>query len=132
MKDKNDFSQGPVWKRIVAQGFPRIGMLSTVIGATVNIVLGPIFIFTFDMGVAGAALATIISQSISVVWVLNFLFSKKAINFLFIITESNHCGAIDTDFADVWIWCKRCFHGGTDIECDWRFGMLSDDAHDCL
>jgi len=64
---------------INAQGFPRIGMLSTVIGATVNIVLDPIFIFTLDMGVAGAALATIISQAISAVWVLNFLFGKKAI-----------------------------------------------------
>ncbi len=64
---------------INAQGFPRIGMLSTVIGATVNIVLDPVFIFALDMGVAGAALATIISQGISVVWVLNFLFGKKAI-----------------------------------------------------
>ena len=64
---------------INAQGFPRIGMLSTVIGATVNIVLDPIFIFTLDMGVAGAAFATIISQAISAVWVLNFLFGKKAI-----------------------------------------------------
>lgn len=64
---------------INAQGFPRIGMLSTVIGATVNIVLDPIFIFTLDMGVTGAALATIISQAISAAWVLNFLFCKKAI-----------------------------------------------------
>ena len=64
---------------INAQGFPRIGMLSTVIGATTNIVLDPIFIFTLDMGVAGAALATIISQAISAVWVLSFLFGKKAI-----------------------------------------------------
>ena len=64
---------------INAQGFPRIGMLSTVIGATVNIVLDPIFIFTLDMGVAGAAFATIISQAISAVWVLSFLFGKKAI-----------------------------------------------------
>ena len=64
---------------INAQGFPRIGMLSTVIGATVNIVLDPIFIFTLDMGVAGAALATIISQAISAVWVLSFLLGKKEI-----------------------------------------------------
>lgn len=64
---------------INAQGFPRIGMLSTVIGATVNIVLDPIFIFTLDMGVAGAALATIISQAVSMVWVLSFLFGKRAI-----------------------------------------------------
>lgn len=64
---------------INAQGFPRIGMLSTVIGATINIVLDPIFIFGLDKGVAGAALATIISQAISAVWVLNFLLGKKAI-----------------------------------------------------
>lgn len=64
---------------INAQGFPRIGMFSVVIGAITNIVLDPIFIFVFDMGVAGAALATVISQMISAVWVLRFLFGKKAI-----------------------------------------------------
>lgn len=64
---------------INAQGFPRIGMFSIVIGATVNIVLDPVFIFVFDMGVAGAALATIISQALSAIWVLSFLFGKKAI-----------------------------------------------------
>jgi len=64
---------------INAQGFPRIGMLSIVIGATTNIVLDPIFIFALHMGVSGAALATIISQGISMVWVLSFLFGKKAI-----------------------------------------------------
>ena len=64
---------------INAQGFPKIGMFSTIIGATVNIVLDPIFIFTLDMGVAGAALATIISQAISATWVLTFLLGKKAI-----------------------------------------------------
>lgn len=62
---------------INAQGFPQIGMLSIIIGAITNIVLDPIFIFAFDMGVAGAALATIISQTISAVWVLRFLFGKK-------------------------------------------------------
>ena len=59
---------------INAQGYPRIGMLSIVIGAAANIVLDPIFIFVFDMGVSGAALATIISQGISALWVLRFLF----------------------------------------------------------
>lgn len=63
---------------INAQGFPRIGMFSIIIGAVVNIILDPIFIFVFDMGVAGAALATIISQMLSAVWVLHFLFGKKA------------------------------------------------------
>jgi len=64
---------------INAQGFPRIGMFSIVIGAIANIALDPIFIFVFDMGVAGAALATIISQAFSTIWVLQFLSGKKAI-----------------------------------------------------
>jgi len=64
---------------INAQGFPKIGMLSTVIGAVTNIILDPILIFGFDMGVRGAALATIIGQSFSALWVLSFLFGKKVI-----------------------------------------------------
>jgi len=64
---------------INAQGFPRIGMLSIIFGAATNIMLDPVFIFGFDMGVSGAALATIISQAVSAVWVLGFLFGKKAI-----------------------------------------------------
>ena len=63
---------------INAQGYPRIGMLSVVIGAVTNIALDPVFIFLLDMGVSGAALATVISQSISAIWVTGFLFSKKA------------------------------------------------------
>lgn len=64
---------------INAQGFPRIGMLTTVLGAVINIVLDPVFIFLLDMGVQGAALATIISQTVSALWVLRFLTGKKAI-----------------------------------------------------
>jgi len=64
---------------INAQGFPRIGMLSIVIGGIINISLDPIFIFGLDMGVKGAALATIISQAVSAIWVLKFLFGKQAI-----------------------------------------------------
>jgi len=64
---------------INAQGFPKIGMLSVVIGAVVNIILDPVFIFGLDMGVAGAALATILSQAVSAVWVLRFLLGKRAI-----------------------------------------------------
>jgi len=64
---------------INAQGFPKIGMLTTVLGAVLNLVLDPIFIFGFDMGVSGAALATIISQIISAIWVLRFLTGKKAV-----------------------------------------------------
>lgn len=62
---------------INAQGFPKVGMLSIILGAATNIVLDPIFIFAFDMGVAGAALATVISQTLSAVWVLHFLFGKR-------------------------------------------------------
>ena len=64
---------------INAQGFSRIGMLTVALGAVVNIVLDPIFIFGFDMGASGAALATVISQGCSAVWVLKFLTGKKAI-----------------------------------------------------
>ena len=64
---------------INAQGFPKVGMCSIVIGAVVNIVLDPIFIFGFDMGVAGAAVATVISQACSAVWILLFLFGKKVV-----------------------------------------------------
>ena len=64
---------------INAQGFPKIGMLSVIIGAVTNIILDPIFIFGFDMGVAGAAFATVISQAVSAVWVISFLFGKKSI-----------------------------------------------------
>lgn len=62
---------------ITAQGFAKTGMLSVLIGAISNIVLDPILIFGFHMGVKGAALATIISQGLSCIWVLSFLFGKK-------------------------------------------------------
>ena len=62
---------------ITAQGFARTGMFSVLIGAVSNIVLDPIFIFGFNMGVAGAAWATIISQAMSCAWVLLFLCGKK-------------------------------------------------------
>ena len=63
---------------INTQGRPGIAMLSTLIGAVMNIVLDPICIFVFDMGVKGAAIATVISQACSAAWVLSFLFSKRA------------------------------------------------------
>ena len=62
---------------ITAQGYAKTGMLSVLIGAVANIILDPIFIFGFQMGVRGAALATILSQAMSCVWVLAFLFGKK-------------------------------------------------------
>jgi putative MATE family efflux protein len=63
---------------ISAQGNATMAMLSVLLGAGVNIVLDPIFIFVFGMGVSGAALATILSQAISAVWILRFLLSEKS------------------------------------------------------
>jgi len=62
---------------ISAQGFPRIGMMTVVIGAALNLALDPLFIFALDMGVSGAALATIIAQGVSCLWVLRFLAGKR-------------------------------------------------------
>lgn len=64
---------------ITAQGFAKTGMISVLIGAIANIILDPILIFGFKMGVQGAALATVISQSLSCIWVLSFLFGKKSL-----------------------------------------------------
>ena len=62
---------------ITAQGFTKISMVSVMIGAVCNIILDPIFIFGLNMGVRGAALATILSQAVSCVWVVSFLCGKK-------------------------------------------------------
>ncbi|OON94139.1 MAG: MATE family efflux transporter [Candidatus Epulonipiscioides saccharophilum] len=62
---------------ITTQGFTKISMLTVLIGAILNIILDPIFIFGFNMGVKGAALATIISQFVSATWVLFFLIGKQ-------------------------------------------------------
>jgi putative MATE family efflux protein len=64
---------------ITAQGATKVSMISVLIGAAFNILLDPIFIFVFDMGVSGAALATIISQALSCAWALSFLFSNRSI-----------------------------------------------------
>ena len=64
---------------INAQGFGKIGMTTVALGAAMNLILDPIFIFLLDMGVRGAALATVISQGCSAVWVLRFLTGEKAI-----------------------------------------------------
>ena len=63
---------------ITAQGFAKTGMYSVLIGAVINIILDPIFIFACHMGVRGAALATIISQACSCIWVLSFLFGTRS------------------------------------------------------
>ena len=64
---------------VTAQGFTTTSMIGVLIGAGCNILLDPIFIFALDMGVKGAALATIISQAVSCVWVLAFLFGKRTV-----------------------------------------------------
>ena len=64
---------------ITAQGFSRTSMLTVLIGAVLNIGLDPLFMFTFDMGVKGAALATILSQAVSAAWVIWFLCGKRTV-----------------------------------------------------
>lgn len=64
---------------INAQGFAKKGMLTILIGAVINIILDPIFIFGLDLGIKGAAIATVIAQFISASWVIHFLRSDKAI-----------------------------------------------------
>ncbi len=64
---------------ISAQGFTKISMISVLVGALTNIVLDPLFIYTFNMGVRGAALATILSQALSCAWVVSFLCSKRTL-----------------------------------------------------
>ena len=61
------------------QGFAKTSMFTVIIGAGLNIVLDPVFIFVFQMGVQGAAVATVLSQAISSIWVLWFLFGKRTI-----------------------------------------------------
>lgn len=63
---------------ITTQGFAKISMATVMIGAVINIILDPIFIFGFNMGVKGAALATVLGQLVSAIWVLKFLFGDKS------------------------------------------------------
>lgn len=63
---------------IATQGFAKYSMLTVLIGAILNIILDPILIFGFDMGVQGAAIATVFSQGVSALWVLKFLTGKKS------------------------------------------------------
>ncbi|MGN1277209.1 MAG: MATE family efflux transporter [Floccifex sp.] len=64
---------------ISTQGFSKISMMTTMIGALINLILDPIFIFGFHMGVKGAALATVLSQSVGAIWILRFLMGKKTV-----------------------------------------------------
>lgn len=62
---------------VICQGFAKVGMISVVLGAALNIILDPVFIFVLNMGVRGAAIATVISQAASAVYVVLFLFGKR-------------------------------------------------------
>ena len=64
---------------ITAQGFAQVSMLTTVIGAVINIILDPILMFGFNLGVRGAAIATVMSQAVSALWILRFLTGNKTI-----------------------------------------------------
>lgn len=64
---------------ITTQGFAKVSMLTTIIGAVINIILDPVFIFVFHMGVRGAALATVISQAVGALWILHFLTGPKTL-----------------------------------------------------
>lgn len=64
---------------VTTQGFANIAMLTTIIGAVINIILDPIFIFGFGMGVKGAALATVLSQAVGAIWILRFLTGEKTV-----------------------------------------------------
>lgn len=64
---------------ITSQGFPKTAMCTTMLGAVINLILDPILIFGLDMGIEGAALATVFSQFVSCLWVMRFLTGKKAI-----------------------------------------------------
>ena len=64
---------------INAQGFPKTGMLTIFIGAAMNLVLDPVFIFAFNMGIEGAAIATVISQAVSAAWAVSFFFGKRTL-----------------------------------------------------
>lgn len=79
---------------INAQGFGRMGMLTVLLGAVMNLILDPVLIYGFDMGVRGAAIATVISQGASAVWVLKFLTGKRAV-----IRLSLNCMRIDLNLV---------------------------------
>lgn len=64
---------------INAQGYGKTGMFTILIGAIINIILDPIFIFVLDLGISGAAIATVISQLLSVIWVMVFLTSRRSL-----------------------------------------------------
>ena len=93
---------------INSQGFGNTGMLTILIGAVLNILLDPLFIFGMHMGVRGAALATIISQFCSAIWVLRFLTGKKAILNL---KKKRHEDLLEKSWQYRKPWYVRFFYG---------------------
>ncbi len=85
---------------ISAQGFTTVSMLSVLIGAVLNIILDPIFIFTLHMGVEGAALATVLSQAVSALWIVRFLLGKRR----FCGFKKSICGSSGRILRRVWPW----------------------------
>lgn len=82
---------------INAQGFARTGMVTTLVGAVLNLLLDPLFIFVFGMGVTGAAAATVIAQAVSALWVMQFLTGKRAqlrLRLSYIGLDAKRCGRI--------------------------------------
>ena len=88
---------------INAQGFGKMGMLTVLLGAVMNIILDPVLIFGFDMGVRGAAIATVISQGASALWVFTFLTGRRA---LFKLTRESM--RLKVKLVHVTTCCRQC------------------------
>lgn len=115
---------------ISAQGFGRTSMLTVLVGAGINIVLDPVFIFIFDMGVRGAAIATVISQFVSAVWVLRFLTGKKALftlSFRYMKPDWNLIGKITG--LGLSGFTMSVTNGLTQIACNRMLGIFGGDSY---
>ena len=97
---------------ITCQGFARTSMLTVLIGAVLNTVLDPLFMFALNMGVQGAALATLISQAVSAIWVVCFLTGKKTIlklrpvNLRLNWKRLGPCVPLCAPTAATWLWAQ--------------------------
>ncbi len=104
---------------INAQGFGRVGMITIISGAAINIALDPVFIYVFDMGVEGAAVATVISQFISAAWVMKFLLGKKT---LLKLTRKNIAfdGKLVKEITSLGLsgFCVEATNGAVQIACN--------------
>ncbi len=115
---------------ISAQGFGKISMLTVIVGAVINIILDPVFIFLFNMGVRGAALATVFSQLVSALWVLKFLTGKKALftlNFRSMLPDWKLIGKITG--LGLSGFTMAVTNGLTQIACNRMLGLFGGDAY---